>query len=270
MKKRDIIEGMTIEIPERTRCSSISLLCRYPLMIASEGVAAIAGLVSTALCGWGERFPSPRPQGVAVLWLHGSGFNQSEFGGVLLDQIFDDRLGPFYTMNYAGLLSGEKGATIQDYAKKVEVKAQAIFQETGVRRVILVGHSLGGLIAAEVAERLLPREEVVKVITICSPFGGVPILDSCCETTPTDTQMKVGSPYLLELTSRIRDRELRREGVSYHHITSRLDLIVPPERAGAVRDKTKWCIFDGIEGHWGIIASPRVIREVKSRILSFT
>jgi pimeloyl-ACP methyl ester carboxylesterase len=257
---------MTIKIPPRTSCSSISLLCRVPLMITSEGVTAIAGLVSTALCGWGERSPRPKPLGMAVLALHGSGFNQSEFGGLSLSLACDDRAGPLYTMNYAGLLSGEKGATIQDYARKVRLKVEAIFEETKVRRIILVGHSMGGLIAAEVAERLLPREEVVKVVTICSPFGGVPILDSCCSTTLTDAQMKVGSPYLLELVARIRDRELRGEGVCYHHITSRLDLIVPPERAGAVLDQSKWVIFDGIEGHWGIVASPRVIGEVKTLI----
>ena len=240
--------------------SSATLLVRVPLMVASEILTAAAGLVTTAVCGHSESRPDVSRSGVPVLLLHGSGFNQSEWLGVKAYLSADRRVGPVYTVNYAYLLSGDKAATIQDYvARKVMPKIRAIFAECGREQVILVGHSLGGLIGAETARQM---DEVLKVITICSPFGGVPLLSHCCRSSMTDEQMRVDSAYLTALRGAVQEHPAR-----YFHIGSRTDFIVPPERAVAVRDPKRRRIFDGIEGHWGIVASPRVWAEIKKSIL---
>ncbi|MBP9841495.1 MAG: alpha/beta hydrolase [Simkaniaceae bacterium] len=258
----------TMALTERGVINTASLVVRVPLMIASEGLTLILGLISTALCGRSEASPDLRKRGVAILMIHGSGFNQSEWLPLKGYLAADQRVGPIYTVNYAGLLSGEKGARIRDYAlHKIMPKIREIFSETGREQLILIGHSLGGLIAAETAEWLLRRDQVVKVVTICTPFKGVPLLNYCCVSKATDEEMQEGSTYLSALSLQIQSREARGEEIPYHHIVSRTDFLVPAERGGIAKDPSKWRVLDGIEGHWGVVLSPRVWMEIKRAIL---
>ena len=247
---------------------TVGSVCLAPLMVVSEVLTLGAGLFSTVLCGRCECRPSPRRGEVPILLIHGSGFNQSEWLPLRGYLAADGRVGPLYTVNYGGLLSGDKTASIQDLARMhIMPKLEEMFQDTRMRRAILVGHSLGGLIAAEVAERLSAPGEVTKVITLCSPFFGVPLLEYCCVSSVTDEQMREGSTYLMALRLGIQEKERRGEGPLYYNLTSELDLIVPSGRAVIATDRARVRVLGGIEGHWGIVLSPRVWRQVKEWIL---
>lgn len=247
---------------------TVGFVCKVPLMVVSEGLTLVAGVISTVLCGKCECRPPPRRGEVPILLIHGSGFNQSEWLPLRGYLGMDGRVGPVYTVNYGGLLSGDKTASIHDLAvTHIMPKLEEIFRDTRMRRVILVGHSLGGLIAAEVAERVAGVGEVIKVIAICSPFHGVPLLEYGCVSSVTDEQMRVGSTYLMALSLSIQEKEARGAAPSYHYITSELDLIVPSERAALSTDQARVRVFGGIEGHWGIVLSPRLWRQVKEWIL---
>ncbi len=64
--------------------------------------------------------------------------------------------GPIYTINL-----GPPFQSIRTYAEKVSQKAQAIAQETGRNDLILIGHSMGGIISLMVA-REHPGELLVR------------------------------------------------------------------------------------------------------------
>ena len=214
-----------------------------------------------------------------MLLIHGSGFNQSEWLPLRAFLATDPRIGPTYTVNFGGLCWHDKSSSIHDIAVDCILPVlELMFRDTGARQAVLVGHSLGGLIAAELAERVAKCGEIVKVITICSPFLGAPILEhalNVCPSQETDEQMRVGSAYLQAVCAYLQavcagilHKDARGKGTSYYQIGSRMDVIVPASRAVLpLSHEQRRRVYNGPEGHYSVVLSPRVWRQVCEWIL---
>lgn len=121
--------------------------------------------------------PSKVKKGITpIILLHATGFNESEFvvGRYYLNK---KEYGSVFSFNMEGILTidGEKG--VDDLAKGiVREKIKEITNLVECNRVILIGHSMGGLIAAFYFKNLAKEDgiEVKFVFPIGSPARGTP------------------------------------------------------------------------------------------------
>src|SRR4029079_19012508 len=63
-------------------------------------------------------------------------------------------------------------ASIEDLAEQLAVHIESVCADTGADRVILLGHSMGGLVARTYVRRFGARARVAKVITLATPHHG--------------------------------------------------------------------------------------------------
>lgn len=106
----------------------------------------------------------PDAQGLPVLLLHGYGAN-SGFWAPLAARLDAARI------NHATLDLEPLGCTIDDYVPMVEEAARGLCWASGSRQLVLVGHSMGGLVARAVLQR--DRGQLLaRVITLGAPHHG--------------------------------------------------------------------------------------------------
>jgi len=111
------------------------------------------------------RDPPPQPARRPVILIHGVLVND----GMWL--LFRRRLrrfgvGPVYTINY-----GPPLADVESFARQLSERIEAVCAATGAARVVLVGHSMGGLVARAYLRRF-GAERVERLITIGTPHHG--------------------------------------------------------------------------------------------------
>lgn len=162
--------------------------------------------------------------------------------------------GPIYVINLDWLHS-----SMQEHAAKVEHLIDEIRAETGARRVQLVGHSMGGLVATWVAS--YRPHHVAKVITIGSPMEGTYL--GILGFGVCGQQMRRGAPFLKELCKHAETLTM----VPFIHIASDADEIVIPNRSavpGFTPDaKRIW--VDGL-GHLSLLFSNRITKILASEL----
>ena len=106
----------------------------------------------------------PHRDGVPVVFVHGYTQNRVDF--VWLARKLGKRgIGPMYGINYPWWSS------IPNNARRLERFVAKVCEETGKKRVDLVCHSMGGLIAMEMMRGDV--DCVRRCVTIASPHGGV-------------------------------------------------------------------------------------------------
>ncbi len=129
---------------------------------APSTTATVAGLAVT------RRRPDPHPRSTpTVVLVHGAMDRAASFGRSMrrtgrLDVVAYDRRG------YAGSLAAGVAPTLEDHAEDLA----AILDWTGASSAVVVGHSLGGTIAATLAVH--GDDRVRSIATFESPF---PVLD---------------------------------------------------------------------------------------------
>lgn len=120
-----------------------------------------------------------------ILFIHGNGYNEIQWiaGQMLLSK--DEEIGSMFSIRLDGLVSNAPENGIEEYAKKVEERVREIKILTGRSDVILVGHSMGGLIASYFTEHLAKAQDtkVDKVITISTPWSGSVVLSKLTKLT---------------------------------------------------------------------------------------
>ncbi|NME90219.1 triacylglycerol lipase [Corynebacterium stationis] len=143
---------------------------------------------------------------------------------------------------------------IPDSAAQVGAYIQAVMHTTGAKKVIIMGHSQGGLVARYWMRLLGGAKYVKHLVCIGTPNhgttqGGIlsPLVtnrraDSVMQSVidayfgPAGAQQIVGSDILDEVN---RDGDLE-EGVTYTNIVTRSDaVVVPPESCFLAPDKVK-------------------------------
>ena len=111
------------------------------------------------------RDPAPAPAAQPVLLVHGVLVND---GVWLYFRRYLGRQGirPIYTINY-----GPPLADIEVFAEQLDAKIETICAATGARRVVLIGHSMGGLVARAYLRRFGNRR-IERLITLGTPHHG--------------------------------------------------------------------------------------------------
>lgn len=190
-----------------------------------------------------------------IILIHGYLHNSSAWRW-LRYELEHKRFGPVYTINL-----GSIHQSIEQYAAKVDSLIDEIREETGARKVQLVGHSMGGLVATWVAS--YRPHHVAKVITLGSPMEGTVLAK--IGTGPCAAEMQIGSPFLHQLKLHAETLTM----VPFVHIASDADQITIPHETG-VPDYTpdsKKVWVDGL-GHYSLLLSNRIFAILKSELHS--
>lgn len=135
---------------------------------------------------------TPRP----VLLIHGWVHNRT---GFLLMQRRLRRagLGPIATYEYASV-----GADLDVVAHRIDPVVRRLVARGGGRRCVLIGHSMGGLVARQYVQELGGDQLVDTVVTLGTPHRGT--LSAFLGIAPPITQCQPGSAYLSHLARTAR------------------------------------------------------------------
>jgi triacylglycerol esterase/lipase EstA (alpha/beta hydrolase family) len=167
------------------------------------------------------RDPPPAPAEQPVVLIHGVLVNDGVW--FVLRRFIMRRSGaPVYTLNY-----GPPHADIERFAEQLAARIEAIRALTGAKHVVLVAHSMGGLVARAYLRRFGPGR-VARLVTIATPHHG----SILAYTFPGRglSQMHPGNPWLTELN---RD-ESKPAPVPITSIWSRHDSMVIPQASSVL------------------------------------
>jgi pimeloyl-ACP methyl ester carboxylesterase len=274
------IQGMQLALPQ-TRCEKMlaaaTLIPRLFITVLLDLLLLPGALVLLIMACAKLKF---NPQGDAIkqkkapiLLLHGSGFNDMEW--VIGRQFLKKKeYGSVYSLNYDGLVSNDPQKGIDDYAQeKIRPMIQRILEETQSDQVILVGHSMGGMIAGYYAENYAQedRVHVEHVLSIASPWHGTPTIDnswklggSCSREKETvrHQQMSLtgGTDEDPGFRQRLVAQALRseRSGIrKYYNICSTTDYAVPRRQGILTENPSRQRVFNFL-GHYALVAWPSV------------
>ncbi len=130
-----------------------------------------------------------------------------------------------------------------------------------IRHCDVIGYSMGGLVAAYLAKCLDQGRCIRRVVTLGTPFRGVPCLTDwrglLARWCRSADQMRAGSAFLEQL---VRIPPPAR--THFLSIAGAADTIVPPESAHLDGDGCRNLVVPGIY-HWSLPTSRRVFRCVK-------
>lgn len=193
---------------------------------------------------------------VAVYFIHGTGDHACSFqkiAGRLKRYGLHSDITSFHLVSFDGRYQG-KGVDV--FAKQLLEK----IQENGHKRIILCGHSRGGVLAAWF-NQYLAREagiEVLHCISICGPFRGSYLaISPLTFFSDSVDQMSKGSEFLSELREKVNTDP----NSPYTFVIASLDDIVP-NRSGYILeyiDKYPDALFKLEDhGHISIMTSTRL------------
>lgn len=136
------------------------------IRLFADEVWSVAGSpIRMGVLWWRMRDPASAPAVAPVLLVHGVGCNSGVWLRVLA-YLHPRGIGPLYTLSYEPPL-----VSIEVFAAQMAEKVDAIIGSTGAGRVILVCHSMGGLVARAYLRRF-GAGKVRAVITIGAPHHG--------------------------------------------------------------------------------------------------
>ncbi|MGM0440187.1 MAG: alpha/beta fold hydrolase [Chlamydiota bacterium] len=157
-------------------------------------------------------------------------------------------LGPIYTLNLMPPLQ-----SIEDHATLVKAKAAEIEVECGIPELIIVGHSMGGLVGAYYAENLAPPGKISHLITLSSPLQGT--YTAKIAPGKNAREMIYKSKFTQELSAAIAKNS---QGIKYFHIATKHDrAVIPWESELTGQNPANEYIIEDL-GHVGILFSSRV------------
>ncbi len=159
--------------------------------------------------------------GRPILLVHGF-LNNPAAWTHYLDVFPKKDLGSVYTINL-----GHPFLPLSEYAQKVKEKAEEIRKQTGRSDLILIGHSMGGVVCALYAAKLAKEGTVTDLFTIGSPLSGCPMA-KIASLGPNTREMRPGAPLLSEIRQGL---EAKKQAIRFYHIGSDSDTLVPADSA---------------------------------------
>ena len=193
---------------------------------------------------WRSGFPelplTDDPQRPALLLIPGFMCNRAAWRPLLDSGVLSD-------FNVATVNLEPIFGDIDHYADVVQRAVERLRAETGAARVVLVGHSMGGL-AARVYLRRHGDVHVARIVTLASPHQGT-ILGRLGYGRNA-RQMTAGSRFIEKLASGDRGRWVR-----FTTVVTRDDNLVIP-RSSPLLPGAKQIELDGV-GHLALIEDPR-------------
>ena len=151
---------------------------------------------------------------------------------------------------------------IPEMAESVGRRVEQVLQETGAKKVHLVGHSLGGLLARWFVEQMGGHSKVHSVVTLGTPHNGT--LLAHAGRSPASRQMRPGSDLLKTLGSKPLPKSVRY--LSYY---SNLDVLIKPSRSACLKsgncDNVRNILVHDM-GHLSLLISPELIESIAGNL----
>jgi triacylglycerol esterase/lipase EstA (alpha/beta hydrolase family) len=195
--------------------------------------------------------PSPAPAKLPVLLLHGVGCNAGVWSG-FRRHLAERGVGPVYALSY-----GPPLASIERFADQVAERIAAIAAATGAAQVVLVAHSMGGLVARAYLRRY-GGAKVRRLITIGTPHKGS--MHAWLMAGASLAQMRPNNAWLADLNGNAGGVE----GVPVASIWSWHDSMVTPQTSSRI-DWGDNIVLTGV-AHNALLDDPGVLAEVVAQI----
>jgi pimeloyl-ACP methyl ester carboxylesterase len=197
------------------------------------------------------RDPAPAPAQLPIVLVHGVMVNDGVWF-TIRRYLARQAAGAVYTINY-----GPPYGDIEHFAGQLGAKIESVCAATGATRVLLVCHSMGGLVARAYLRQRGPAR-IERIITIGTPHHGSVfargVIGRCL------VQMRPGNAWLVELN---RD-EAKPPPVPITSIWSRHDSLVAPQASGKLACAENIAIV-GV-GHNALLADKRVLELLRSSL----
>ena len=190
--------------------------------------------------------PAPAPAALPVLLLHGVLCNAGVWAN-LLRLLRRRGIGPVYALSY-----GPPLASIEVFVRQVESFIARIRAETGAAQVMIVTHSMGGLVALAYLRRC-GSAAVRRLVTIGAPYQGSSHARLFAGTSLT--QLRPQSEWLTEL-----DAHAPAGGPPVVSIWSWHDSMVTPQTSSILPGATNVALT-GV-GHNALLGDPGVLARV--------
>lgn len=185
-----------------------------------------------------------------ILLVHGY-LNRASIWLYLGNKLSKKYQGSVYTLNLKNPFS-----SIEDFAKQVQKKAKQIEKEQGTNDLILIGHSMGGIVSLYYSINLAIDKNIVRVITLGSPLRGTKMaflgLGKCAK------QMRRGSPFLKKLEESYNKKA---EPELFHIATKKDQIVLPYTSSFIMKDKKKRLLLDNI-GHMELVYSKEAVKKI--------
>jgi pimeloyl-ACP methyl ester carboxylesterase len=200
-----------------------------------------------------DRFYVRKPNRPSLLLIHGSGANEAQW---LISYLYLKSKYNVYSVQLNRLPSNHEDS-IEDLSLIVLRKLEEIQMENESEKVILVGHSMGGLVAAHCVEHHQP-DGVQLVVTINTPFNGAPGLTFLNMGTVRHKQMTPQSEFLTQL-----NEKMKLTNHCYLCFGSSYDFQVPHAHAKPIHFNPSVGFFTHPFGHTSAILFPHIWNRVK-------
>jgi pimeloyl-ACP methyl ester carboxylesterase len=191
---------------------------------------------------------------IAILLIHGYYRNQTDWWW-LRSKIAKHKY-PVFTVNLVPPL-----ASIADITSiNIPAKIAQIKLKTGCEDIVLIGHSMGGLVASQYAMHMDHEKLICAVITIGTPFYGTKVSIMAAGENAKD--MRPGSKFLANLRERVTKNPHK-----FFQIMTRMDNIVFPWHSAALDDipDTQKLVLPHA-GHLEMLHSKEVARQINQII----
>lgn len=244
------------EMPEKYR---IGWWHACLLFVSEFSATMLSSSWTMPFCAFSKREAS-KPDGLPVLLIHGYGCNSGYWHS--MSQALSKANITHYAIDMEPIIGG-----IDEYAPRIHQAVERICTETSHNKVVLVGHSMGGL-AARAYLRAFGSKRIAKIVTLGTPHHGtslahfgVGLNTEQMRWTATE-QEGLCSDWLRELAAS-EDPDVYRLFVS---IYSHHDNIISPQTSSRL-EGAKNIDFHAI-GHVALALDPviqaQVIREIRS------
>ena len=192
--------------------------------------------------------PAGPPDGRPILLVHGY-LNDSSVWVYHKWQLARAGFGPIYTINL-----GNPFRSIGVYAEKVAKRAERIKEKTGRSDLVLIGHSMGGLVSSWYALQLAPPGTAAQVITVGSPLDGTHVarigLGSAAREMERDS----------DFVKKLRREIAKGKEIPFVHMGTRTDELVVPYTSAFVGGHPQF-LLDGV-GHISLLFSSRIAKQL--------
>jgi triacylglycerol esterase/lipase EstA (alpha/beta hydrolase family) len=223
---------------------------RGTLALVWHEFVALAGAAPRMMVyRWLLRDPLPAPARLPVLLIHGVLCNAGVWNR-LARYLAARGIGPVYTISLTPPL-----ASIELFARQTAEKIDAVLAATGARQVVLVSHSMGGLVARAYVRRC-GGAKVRRLVTLGTPHGGS--VFAWLFPGESLAQLRPNNPWLRELPPVAADLPPIVSLWSWH------DSMVAPQQS-AVLAGAENVAFVGI-GHNALLGDPAIFARVAEEI----
>lgn len=197
---------------------------------------------------WNDQRVSRSGNGKPILLVHGY-LNNGSVWFIQKRWLEAAGLGPIYTINL-----WHPFCSIQQYAKQVQKKAEQIANDTKQKELILIGHSMGGLVSCLYATQHAPPQTVTDVITIGSPLAGTHM--ALLGLGSNAKEMRRESELVKQVQTAIPTCATTR----FYHVATKVDQLIIPFQSALIGEQAERQFILEDVGHVGLVYSKRVAR----------